>query len=451
MSSAGNAALTAARKRLQLRRQLATTPGRLRLAAALIALGAIAFGIVAAQGAQSRRQAVRDVETNGELLVKSVDLSARLSDAHALAASSFLAGGPEPGSSRNDFEQGMLAASDNVAELAGAIERSSRGGQAVGVITRRLQEYASLVASARANNRQGHPVAGAYLRAASATLRDERGGILPSARTLYEIQATKLTASYEDGVSSASLLAALLAGCALIVVLVATQVYLARTTHRLVNLRLVVATALILGLVAWITVAFVVQRGALVQAQRSGSDPVELLTAARILASRAQANESIALSARGSGEGEPFLADVDRGFRAVIKPIDGLLDEARASSAAANDGASSSIAVAMILRAYGHYLAAHDRVVEAEREGDFSEAVRLAVQSRLDEPSTKDTARLLNDVLDQGITLAQQDFARRTGDALSALGGLPGAIPLLTALAALLALAGVRERLEEYR
>jgi len=451
MSSAGDGALTAARRRLQLRRHLATTPGRLRLAAALIALGAIAFGIVAVQAADTRRQAVRDVAGNGALLVKSVDLSARMSDAHALAASSFLAGGPEPGKSRKDFEDEMLAASDIVAELAGAIERSSRGGQAVGVITRRLQEYSSLVASARANYRQGHPVGGAYLRAASATLRGEPGGILPSARTLYEVQATKLTASYEDGVSSATLLAVLLAGCALLVVLVATQVYLARATHRLVNVRLAIATALILGLVAWITVAFAVQRAELVQAQRSGSDPVELLTAARILASRGQANESIALSARGSGEGEPNLADVDRGFLAVVKPIGGLLEQARGSAATADDGGSSSAAVTTIMRTYGRYREAHERVVSAEREGDFTEAVKLAVKSRLDQPPTKDAARQLNDALDQGIVIGQEDFGRRAGDALSALDGLPPTIPLLTALAALLALSGVRERLEEYR
>ena len=451
MSSAGTAALTAARRRRLLRRQLATTPGRLRIAAALIALGAIAFGIVAAQAADTRRQAVRDVAANGGLLVKSVDLSARLSDAHAIAASSFLAGGPEPGAAHVAYKDELRAASDSLAELAGEIERSSLGGVAVGVITRRLTEYSSLVASARANYRLGHPIGGSYLRAASDTLRDGPDGMLPSARTLYEIQATKLTSSYHAGVSSSTLLAVLLAGGALLVVLATTQVYLARATRRLVNVRLALATGLILGLVAWVTVAFALQRGDLLQAQRSGSDPVELLTAARILASRAQANESIALSARGSGEGEPNLADVDRGFLAVVKPIPALLEQARSSAAGASDGAASTVAVAAIVRAYERYRAAHDRVVRAEREGDFSAAVRLAVQSQLGRPSTKDAATRLNSALDQGITIAQEDFGRRAADALSALDGLPAAIPLLTALAALLALSGVRERLEEYR
>src|SRR5204863_485998 len=154
------------------------------------------------------------------------------------------------------------------------------------------------------------------------TLRDGPDGMLPSARTLYEIEATKLTSSYHAGVSTSTLLAVLLAGGVLLAVLAATQVYLARATRRLVNVRLALATTLI---------------------------------------------------------------------------------------------------------------------------------VRLAVQSRLGRPSTKDAATRLNSALDQGITIAQDDFGRRAGDALSALDGLPAAIPLLTALAALLALSGVRERLEEYR
>ena len=77
--------------------------------------------------------------------------------------------------------------------------------------------------------------------------------------------------------------------------------------------------------------------------------------------------------------------------------------------------------------------------------------MKLAVDPRLAQPSTKDAARQLNDALDQGIAIGQGDFGRRAGDALSALDGLPPTIPLLTALAALLALSGVRERLEEYR
>ncbi|MDX6708559.1 MAG: hypothetical protein QOI48_4405, partial [Solirubrobacteraceae bacterium] len=96
MSRAGNVTLTAAGGLLAIRRELATTPGRLRLAAGLSVLGAIVFGVVAVHAAGMRQQAVQDVRRTEKLLVSAVDLSTNLSDAHATAAGSFLAGGPSP-------------------------------------------------------------------------------------------------------------------------------------------------------------------------------------------------------------------------------------------------------------------------------------------------------------------------------------------------------------------
>jgi hypothetical protein len=46
---------------------------------------------------------------------------------------------------------------------------------------------------------------------------------------------------------------------------------------------------------------------------------------------------------------------------------------------------------------------------------------------------------------------AQERFTQAAADATSALGGLGVAIPLITTLAALLALVGLRRRINEYR
>ena len=74
--------------------------GRLRLAALLLTVGAIAFGVVAATAAGTRSDAVDDVQSTESLLVRAVDVSASLSDAHAIAAYGFLVGGTEPAGSR---------------------------------------------------------------------------------------------------------------------------------------------------------------------------------------------------------------------------------------------------------------------------------------------------------------------------------------------------------------
>jgi hypothetical protein len=454
MGRAGTAAPTGADSRLAIRRQLATTPGRLRLAAALLALAAIVFGVAAVEAAGTRHDAVGDVATTEPLLVSAVDLSASLSDAHAIAALSFLVGGPEPAVSRRSYARALGTAGARVAQLAREVGSSPESAPAVRRITQRLPVYAGLIDSARANNRRGFPVGGAYLRRASNTMRGE---ILPAARDLYKLEAQQLTTSYRAGVSLATILAVVLAGLVLLALVGTTQVFITRTTHRLVNVRLALATTILLGLLAWIVVAFVVQQQALAKAQRTGSDAVELLTAARILASRAQANESIALSARGGGEGEPRLADADRGFEAVVKPIGADRSGAARGSGGLLDAAAAIAGgepgrIDAIYDAYRRYLASHRRVVDEETRGDFTRAVQLAVNSRTDgTPSTKRAAADLNAALASEVRRAQRRFDHAASRAESALGGLQAGIPLLTVLCALLALLGVRERLEEYR
>ncbi|HEX8157510.1 MAG TPA: hypothetical protein VF526_09000 [Solirubrobacteraceae bacterium] len=477
LSNAGTAVLNAARGRLAIRRQLATTPGRLRTACTLLAVGAIVFGFVAAHAAGERAQAVQSVRMTEPLLVSAVDLSASLSDAHKVAAFSFLAGGPEPATTRRRYAQALQKAGAGVAKLAGEIGTSSRGDTGVRQITQKLPIYAGFIGNARANNRQGFPVGNAYLRRASTTMRDE---ILIAARDLYKIQAQGLTKSYRAGVAMSTVAAVLAAGGAMLVVLLAAQVYIARATHRIVNPHLALATTVLLGLVAWIVVALALQQRDLVRAQRVGSDPVELLTATRILASRAQANESIALAARGGGEGEPRLGTVDTGFQAVIAPIGiarpgpaigsrGLLDEAAVNAGRA-PGATG--AIDRIYGAYRAYREAHDRVVKWEKQGNFTKAVKLAVGGDAARPaptrdaaglpscvrrgsagpmSTRAAADALNCLLMEEVRHARGRFADAASGAGGALRGLPAGIPLLTALCALLALFGVRQRLKEYR
>lgn len=440
MGSAGTAVRAVARGNVALRRHLATTPGRLRLAAALVALTAIAFGLVAAHAASERRRAVQSVAVTERLLVSAVELSVSLSNTHAIAAFGFLRGGPEQPASRRRYQDALQQSSVRVAGLAREIGTSSGSGPAVRRITRTLPIYSGLIEHARAYSRQGFPVGNAYLRKASTTMRTT---MLPSARDLYAIEAQRLTHGYRAGVSSGGLLKVVLAGFALLAVLVGTQLFLARATRRMLNPGLALATALLLGLLVWFAVAFTIQHDALVEAQRDGSDPVELLTATRILASRAQADESIALAARGGGEGEKRLQDVDRGFQAVTRPIRGLLMQAA-------DVSGTSITA--IDHAYRRYRAAHAGVVEQVKLGNFTAAVALAVGPwTAGRPPTDAAGDALNGALDREVGRAQARFDAAAARADRALNGLSGAIAALTALCVAAALLGVRQRLEEYR
>ena len=440
MGSGGTAARTVAHRRIAIGRHMATTPGRLRLAAALLMVTAIAFGLVAAHAADERQRAVQRVAVTERLLVSAVELSISLSNTHAVAAFDFLRGGSERPESRRLYVDALQTSSVGVAGLAREIGASSGSRQAVGRIMRTLPIYSGQIEAARANYRQGFPVGNAYLRKASKTMRT---AMLPSARDLYALEAQRLTDGYRAGVSRRVLLTAGLAGCALLAALVGTQLFLARAMRRILNPALASATALLLGLAVWCGVAFAVQHNALVEAQRSGSDPVELLTAARILASRAQADESIALAARGGGEGEKRLQDVDRGFQAVTRPIRGLL---------AHAADLLGTPVSAIDHAYRRYLVAHADVVAQVQKGDFTTAVELAVQrGTAGGPSTDAAGDALNVALDREVGHAQARFEATAARADRALNGLSGAIAAMTALCVLLAIFGVRGRLEEYR
>ena len=447
MGRAGTAALAAIRRRLAARRQLATTPGRLRLAVTLITFGAIAFGIVTATAAGTRSRAVDKVADTGSLLVRAVDVSASLSDAHATAAFSFLEGGTEPAASRLRYKRELREASVGLADLAGDVGRSPGSELAVRRITQQLPVYAGLIDSARAHQRQGFPVGGAYLRLASQELRQK---MLPQARALYVIEADNLMAGYRAGVSGSTWLAVILAGCAMLALLVATQVYIARATRRIVNPPLALATTILVALMAWIVVAFAIQQHHLSRAQSDGSDPVELLTATSILVSRAQANESVALSLRGGGENEKRLAGIDRGFRVLVSQIGGTKAASAGGSGglldvAVSETGHSIAAIDEIYAAYRLYRAAHDDVVELQRVGDFTAAVKLATAS------TKEAAVRLDRVLTREVQVAQRRFRSEVDHAGAKLDGLAAGIPLLTALLGVLALLGVRMRLQEYR
>lgn len=436
---------------MALRGQLTTTPARLRLALVLLMLGAIVFGVVATTAAQTRSRAVEDVMATESLLDGAVDVSASLSNAHAIAAYSFLVGGTEPASTRRRYNDERRDAARGLARLAGEIGTTPGSGPAVRAITERLPVYAGLIDSARANQRQGFsPVGGAYLRRASRVMRRE---MLPRARALYEIQARSLNAGFRAGVSGSTWLAVVLAGLAMLTLLAATQIYLARAMRRVVNPPLALATALLAGLMAWILVAFALQQRHLSEAQSRGSDPVELLTATSILASRAQASESVALSSRGGGEGEIRLTDVDRGFKAAIEPIGGTATPSARGSGGLLDLAATKTdhsprAIDEIYRAYRSYRVAHEKVVTLERDGRFSEAVRLATAGR---DSSNAAAERLDALLQREVRVAQARFEAEATRAGESLDGLAVGIPTLTALLGVLALLGVRARLEEYR
>jgi hypothetical protein len=443
MTQTSSAALASAGRPVEgIRARLTTTPGRLSLAAVLLAVGAIVFGVLAASAVSARHQAAQSVATDTEpLLVASEGLYASLSDADATAATTFLTGGLEAPVRRERYAGDLSAASGQLTTLARQAGSSVQTLAAIRTLATQLPVYSGLVETARADNRQGFPIGAAYLRQSSTLMREQ---LLPAANRLYDVEARRLSGDYRSGTSAGALLAVIAVTCAMLGLLAAIQVRLARLTHRIFNVPMALATMTVLALGVWTIVGLIGEQNALSRAQRSGSDPVQVLSAARILALRAQGDEGLALVARGGGEAS--LTDFDlvtRRLGSFGEPAS-LLGEAAAIARRSGSAAT----IDRLSEGFAQYLAVHRRVVALETNGRFNDAVRLAVGSSAKELSLADA---LNSGLAQQISAAQRRFGGAAGDATSALSGLWLVIPILSVLFAALALYGMQQRLGEYR
>ena len=138
----------------------------------------------------------------------------------------------------------------------------------------------------------------AYVREASNLMR---GKMLPAAGRLYASEAQRLADHQRSGTSTEGVIAVLLVGACALAVLIRGQVFLAQRTHRRLNVPLVGATVLLVGVTAWAVIGMASAHADLARTQRDGSDSIQVLSAARILWLRAQADESLALVARGGG------------------------------------------------------------------------------------------------------------------------------------------------------
>ncbi len=423
----------------RLRGYAATTPGRLRVAMVLVVAALVLFGLIAARATDVRRNAAVAVASRDEqLMIQAEGLYASLSDADATAAATFLAAGIESPVRRQRYLADLRRASLQLTALAARAHDSPGAASAVAAVAASLPVYSGLMETARANNRQGFPVGAAYLRQASDLMRQR---ILPAAGGLYGAEARRLGDDQASGTASGGLIVTIVAFVLALAALVRAQVFVARRTRRVLNLPLVAATAVVIALGAWVVIGMVRASDALVTAQRLGSDSVQVLSAARILALRAQADESLGLVARGGGD--QYVAD----FRVVagkLEPPRGLL--ADAARLEARDG--STAGVDALIASWRRYRDAHESVARQQAGGSFGEAIRLAVGSNAREPRLADS---LNREFSTRIAAAQERFDRSAEGATSALRGLPVAITLLTLLGAVLAFVGLQLRIQEYR
>jgi hypothetical protein len=416
------------------------TPGLLVLfTVVLVGLG-IAAGAAGIGAVRQRADLVGGVAAgNGPLVVAAQDLYRALSDADATVASAFLLGGAEPAELRTRYQEDLAAASDSLVRLAAGVTAAA-ADQPLRQISANLPVYTGLVETARALNRQQLPLGAAYLREASALMRD---ALLPAAQQLYTAVSEQL-ADARDDASAAPWLALPLLLLSLVGLLF-VQIFLARRTNRVLNLGLVAATAAALVAVLWLGIASFGAAGHLTASRKEGSAQVDVFAEARIAALQARGDESLTLVARGGG------AAFEKRFTDTMNRLagedgnGGLLAEARSRATDRAGRAAADAAIADV-KAWRDL---HKRIRELDNGGQYTEAVQLAVGS--DAQSAGGIFNRVDEHLAEGLRHGGESFDREVAGAGDALGGVAGGLGVLTALLLIGVVVGMAQRVMEYR
>jgi hypothetical protein len=421
-----------------LARRLRTTPGQMRLASAITALLTIAVSIAAITVLHTRHDATQALASVAQpSLVHASNAYAWLSDADATASIAFLNGDLDLVNGQTRYISDLRSATADLAAISRTAGASAAVENSIFSINAELPAYTGLVERARSNNLQGFPVGSAYLRRASETMRSS---ILPNVLSIYREEASKLSAAYDSGASQSGPLFLLVIAGALVLLMIGVQFWLAARTRRILNPGWLAATIVFAVLATAVGSVLASSRDGLQSARQRGSDATAELSSARILAVRAQADESLALIARGSGTS--FAQD----FNEVASRLRS--DNRSGIAAQVQDtlrGLGRNESADALGAGLSGFFLEHKDVTDLQTNGQYPQAVDLT--------STGEAPYLdlIFGLLDNEITASQQRFTaaitRASFDASAMYFGVTlGAVLICASIGA-----GIYPRLREYR
>ncbi|MDX6364399.1 MAG: hypothetical protein QOC85_3409 [Streptomyces sp.] len=427
----------------RLRAGATTEPGRLRIIGALLALLVVAFGAVTAWQMTDRSAAADDVLHNSQPLSSdAADIYRSLADANTAASSGFLAGGQEPAADRKRYEADIKTAAEKLVTAAANSEPGSPSAATISRLNTLLPEYKGLVERARANNRQGFPLGGAYLRYANEKMQQE---MLPAAEDLYTKENQRLRSDYSDATPYPW--AAIGLGVLVLAALVWAQRRHYRRTNRVLNQGLVAATATASVVLLWLVVGHSVARAGLDASYDHGVRSLNVLHDAQIASLKARGNENLTLVSRGAEtvEVKGVVEDkFDVAFNASMEDLTAGL--AKAASLADDQAGAQPVKTAT-----GNmkvWKSRHTEARKADDSGDYQGALDKIIGSK---GATGECFDGVDTNLATALTHEQLEFKRSAGDGRDAMTGLPVGAAVLAVLGAAGAVLGIGRRLSEYR
>ncbi|BAJ31246.1 MULTISPECIES: hypothetical protein [Kitasatospora] len=426
----------------RLRSAARTPPGRLRAAGALLAALVLLFGLAASWQSAGRSSATRQLASRSEPLSQdAAELYRSLADADATAAAGFLMAATEPPEVRKRYQDDLATASRLIPRAAARSGSSAEAQRRLAELAQQLPRYAGLVETARAINREGLPLGGAYLRYASDYMRQT---VLPNAQGLADTEAAALRADYEA--ADAVPWAAMVLGVAALAALGRYQVLLFRRTKRVFNPGLLAASLAVLVALGW-TVGGIASAGNdLYRARLQGIDPLRELNLVRVEALQAHTAENLNLVSRGATEAYRVRWDE---LAKTLNEDSGRFPGSVAYLLTAPP-AQSRQQLSEAARWFGEWQQRHAAAAKLDEDGKYEETLAKTLA-----PGRDDTAQAAFDAADRQWELAgraeQAAFEAAVDGVDTGLAVQAVAVALLAVLAAGGTVRGIGRRLAEYR
>jgi hypothetical protein len=435
----------------RLRAAATTEPGRLRIIGAVLALLVVAFGATTAWQMTDRSGAADDVlHSSQPLTAQAADIYRSLADANTAASSGFLAGGQEPEAVQKRYEGDIRTAADKLVKAAASTDPGSDSAKKIAELNTLLPQYKGLIERARANNRQGFPLGGAYLRYANQKMQEQ---MLPAAEQLYKEENQRLRDDYDAATPYPWFALAL--GVVALGALGWAQRRHYRRTNRVFNQGLLGATAATTVVLLWLVVGHTVARSGLESSYDDGVRSLNVLHDARIASLKARGNENLTLVSRGAETVSVKGVTKDKYDVDFQKQMTALAGKLKAAGALAGGDTDGTTPVRRANASMEEWLKRHDDARASDNLGDYQGALDKIIGSRQgdgkQERSTGESFDQVDRNLGRALAHEQQQFDADAGDGRSAMSGLAAGAAVLAVLAAAGALLGIGRRLSEYR
>jgi CHASE3 domain sensor protein len=268
-----------------------TTPGRYRLWSLVAAAVLVVASVVTTASATTMRSSTRRAENNsGPVLVATQQLVSSLAEADAGASAAFLSGRNEDPEQRRLYEQALARAGQQVDDIATLAGQDPSIRAVLGRISVQVTQYAGLVEAARASNKSGAADANGYLVSA-VTLADQ----LVTGDLKALTAATQSNLGHDENHRRQGFYVAVLVLIVALAVLGFAQATLVRSSRRIVNPPLALATVLCLVALGWLVSADRTSGSALAGARAHGYDSIVLTAQLGNFGFGAKASETLAL------------------------------------------------------------------------------------------------------------------------------------------------------------